>query len=182
MGILRKLLPLLVLLLAALAILAGVGWLRPADHTAACRAVLRTQPEEVWKRVAAIEEWPEWVSAFESIRPRPDRDGHPAYEVATEFGDAELVVEERDEGGAMRTFLDGGSFRGRWTWELVEVPAGSQLTITERGTVDNPLLRGLMMFTDPHASMRGFLEDLGRELGCECSVTDVEVSPEGQGA
>lgn len=180
MGILKKLLPLLVLLLAALALLFGVGWLRPAQHIAACRGVLRVDPDQVWARVVDVDAWPTWVSAFDAVRPRADEDGHPSYFVETEFGEAVLIVEQRDS-ERMVTFLDAGSFEGRWAYELSAVPAGSQLTITETGTVSNPLMRGLMMFMDEHASMRGFLEDLGAALECDVSVTEVEPDQESVG-
>lgn len=178
MGILKKLLPLLVLLLALAALLFVAGWFRPERHAARTRGVYRVPTEKVWERLANVQVWPSWLEAFHTVSSRPDVDGHDAYSVGTEFGDAVLVVEHQDDSGRLTTLLDAGAFQGRWIYELKDVPAGSELTITEIGDVGNPFLRGVMMFKDPHESMRDFLTDLGRALEVEPSIEDIDVSVE----
>jgi hypothetical protein len=65
----------------------------------------------------------------------------------------------------VKEILPGGFFHGSWTWELAGEGDGTQLTITERGTVENPFFRGMMIFHDNTKSARLYAEALGKRLG-----------------
>jgi hypothetical protein len=59
-------------------------------------------------------------------------------------------------------------FSGAWTFELTPVDGGTLLSITERGTIDNPLVRFVShTFLDPADTTETYLVDLGRHLGEE---------------
>jgi hypothetical protein len=65
----------------------------------------------------------------------------------------------------IKEILPGGAFHGSWTWELAPEGAGTRLTITERGTVENPFYRGMMAFRDEAKSARDYAAALARRLG-----------------
>jgi hypothetical protein len=74
------------------------------------------------------------------------------------------------------TEVDGGAFRGRWTYELEPADDGTRLTITEEGQVTNPLFRAFMMFHDNHATMFEYHRALGERLNVEVVAETVEAT------
>lgn len=99
-----------------------------------------------------------------------DREGVQIWRLHSGFGEMRADV-TLDPPHRFGVGLDGGSFRGRWDYELEPVGSGTRLTVVERGVIDNPLVRGMMCFSDPRASMRRFLRGLATRLGEE----DIEI-------
>jgi hypothetical protein len=53
--------------------------------------------------------------------------------------------------------MNAGGFRGSWSYELTATPeGGTTLVVTEKGEVDNPVFRAMMIFMDKHATMMAF--------------------------
>jgi hypothetical protein len=152
----------------------GVGLLVPADHAARCTVLIRKEPAELWTTVVDFERWAEWNAGIERVVPGPSRDQNDVWLVTADFGEAELEVTKLNEPTELETRMSAGSFTGTWTYEFLEVPAGTTLTITERGTVSNPLFRTMMLFTDEHGSMKDFMLALGTEHGLEVEPREVD--------
>ena len=66
----------------------------------------------------------------------------------------------------------GLPFGGRWEYSIVGQGSASQLTITERGSVYNPIFRFISRFIMGHtASIETYLRALGRRFGNEPTPT-----------
>ena len=133
----------LVVLIAAVA---AVGYLLPVGHVASRSAELNAPPEQVFTLVSDVKNYGSWwpegtetkVAIVESVPPS-------------------RFVTKIDEPGA--------PFGGTWTMEIVPVPTGSRLTITERGEIYNPIFRALARFVFGYDStMQGCLAAAQRRL------------------
>jgi hypothetical protein len=144
-----------------------VGLLRPAGHVAATRAEYLAAPAEVWSAVSDWERWGEWQPEIRTVERLDDRNDHPVLMTSGSWGNMPMEIMESDAGRRFVTELDGGAFRGRWTYELERTERGTMLTITEEGEVTNPFFRALMIFHDNHATMFDYHRALGSRLGVE---------------
>ena len=148
-------------------ILFVVGSTRPKDHVASIRVRIAAPDSAVWAAVTAFERMPDWFSEVKSVERIADIDGKPAYH--ERYGGGWVmttVIREKAEGVRLvREILPSGAFSGSWTFELAPDGAGTSLTLTERGRVENPLFRAMMMFGDNRKTMRQYVAALGRHLG-----------------
>lgn len=168
---------------AAAVVVLIVGVLRPSGHVAATSAEYAAPPEEVWSAVADWERWSEWQPEIRSVERVDDRNGHTALMTSGSWGDMPLEIVTSESRRLFVTEIDGGAFRGRWTYELAPSERGTQLTITEEGEVSNPFFRALMIFHDNYATMFDYHRALGARLGVEViGETVVERDVEGQEA
>jgi uncharacterized protein YndB with AHSA1/START domain len=142
-----------------------IGLLQPASHTVAHTVVLAAPPEQVWATIADFERQPEWVPQITRVERLPDRDGHASYREDFDGFEATTVVTQADPPRRLvKEILPGGAFFGSWTWELAPEADGTRLTITERGTVNNPIFRAMMLFSDKSRSAREYAKALARRL------------------
>jgi uncharacterized protein YndB with AHSA1/START domain len=161
------------LLLIAVGILAGlvgvaavVGALRPKTHTAVHAVVLAARPDRVWTEIVDVERQPEWVPEVTKVERLADRAGKPSYrEHFGQFEATTVVTVSEPPRRLVKEILPGGPFYGSWTWELVPEDEATRLTITEQGTVPNPLFRAMMIFHDNSKSARDYADALARRLG-----------------
>lgn len=164
----------LLVVVALVAAVFVVGLLRPAGHVASVRAELSAPPERVWETVADFESWGEWVPDVDRMERRPDRDGNQIWLTVGEWGELPTEVQVWEPPRRLKTYVDGGAFRGYWTFEIEAAGEGSRVTVTEEGWVDNPLFRAMMIFHDNYASATAYLRALGARLGEE-EVVPVQV-------
>jgi hypothetical protein len=63
------------------------------------------------------------------------------------------------------------AFGGTWTYELRDDRGGTEITITERGEVYNPIFRTLSRFVFGHtATIDAYMKSLSRKFGEPASV------------
>lgn len=153
--------------LAALVLLAaGIGALLDPDHVAARRAVFARAPAQVWATIVDFEHAASWrrdVSKVEVTRGDTVR-----FVEHTRHGATPMAVDELEPERRMVVRIDDPAlpFSGSWTFELQPTDGGTALTITERGSVKNPIIRLLgKLFFDPSATATRYLEDLGTSFG-----------------
>jgi uncharacterized protein YndB with AHSA1/START domain len=160
--------------LVALAVLiVVVGALRPRTHVASRAFRLEKPPADVWAVVSDLARLPEWFSEVTRVERIEDIDGRPAYRetYGGNFTVTTVVREWEDQRKLVREILPGGMFYGSWTLELAPDGEGmTRLTITERGTIDNPFFRGMMVFHDNYKTMTQYAEALARRLGARMEV------------
>lgn len=165
----KKLALILVLLVAAaVAAVYLIGALQPLGHVASSQIRLSQPPDEVWATVSDFRGWPGWNSAVQSVRRGEDRDGKPVWVVVGEWGDLPSIVEVFEPPGKMVTRIPEGAglgFGGSWTYEIESDGTGSRVRITERGEVDSPLFRAMMLWWGQHETLEQFLRDLGKKFG-----------------
>lgn len=153
------------ILVALAALLYIVGSFQPKSHEATTRFLVAAPASAVWAQIAAIEKTPEWVPDIRKVERIADNAGRPSYQ--ENFGGFEattVIAVSEPPRRLVKEILPTGPFYGSWTWELEPFGAGTRLTITERGTVENPLLRSFMIFNDNRKSMRQFAAALGTRL------------------
>lgn len=157
---------------AALVVLVAiVGAFRPETHTASYTATIAAAPDTLWAAIADFERQAEWVPEVTGVERLPDRYGHPSYREHFGRFEATTVITQSDPPRLLvKEILPGGPFHGSWTWELAPEGEGTRLTITERGTVPNPLFRGMMVFHDETKSAREYAAALARRIGANLEV------------
>lgn len=157
-------------LIAAVLVTTAIGSLLPEEHVAMRTLTLRQVPQNVWRVITDFGSQPQWHAEMKSAARLPDRDGHEVWQ--EEFPRGMKIPLETIEADAPRRLVrriasDDLGFGG--TWEYLITPTtegGCQVTITERGTVGNPLFRFLSKFIFGHtATMEKYLTSLANKFG-----------------
>ena len=160
-----------VVLVTLLVLAAIVGALQPKTHTASHTVVLGAGPDAVWGVIADFERQQEWVPEITGVERLPARDGKPSYrEHFGQFAATTVVTVSEPPQRLVKEILPGGPFYGSWTWDLEPDGERTRLTITEQGTVPNPLFRAMMIFHDNTKSARDYADALARRLGVAIEV------------
>lgn len=163
---------LILIILAVIAGLAGVvaliGLFVPKGHIAARTAEFKTDSETIWATITDFAAIPSWQPAVKEMKRRPDQNGNPVWVQITRQGSMPMEVIAFEPPGRMVLKIadDSLPFGGSWTYEVVAVEGGTQITITENGEIYNPIFRFMARFIfGYHATMETYLKDLGRKLG-----------------
>ena len=151
-----------------LAAMALVGTAVERAHSATVTRVHPAAPEEVWARLAAVEEFPRWRTGVAGVEVR-ERDGDRvvAWTETTGFGPMPLRVVESDRPRLLvgRIDADDLGFGGTWTYRLEPEETGTRLSITEDGVIENPLFRFLSRFVFGYEkTLRAYQDDLARSF------------------
>jgi hypothetical protein len=150
--------------LAGIVLLAAVvGWMLPADHTATRRARYARPPAEVFEVVADFSSASSWRTGV-----RVEVLDDETFVEHTEEGPVRMRVASREPPTRLIVAIDDPElpFSGTWTYELAPVDGGTELVITERGSISNPLIRAMAAaFFDPGETARRYLVDLGAHFG-----------------
>ncbi len=163
----KWILVILAVVVVLVAIIFVIGSMKPRDHVASISFTVAQPDSVVWATVSDFEKVPEWNhDMVQSVRRIADVDGRPAYrEKYGGFEVTNVVREQVPNRRFVREILPEGSFSGSWTVELTPAGNATNVTITERGRVDNPFFRGMMAFSDPRATMLKYESALKRKLG-----------------
>lgn len=90
-----------------------IGLIVPRNQTQGSKTTLTAKPDQLYKVVADPATWSEWHPDVASIQERPERDGHPIWQVTDEHGrtfELEVMVAE-DPGAWQGTYtIDGTRF------------------------------------------------------------------------
>ena len=116
---------LLLSLLAVLGVVSLIGYSLPASHEASRSAEFRQPPEAVFALIADPRSYDKWWDGAD---------------VKTE------VVERTPPSRLVTKIVDETQFGGTWTFDVVPIPGGSRLTITERGEIYNLVFRALAKY------------------------------------
>ncbi len=157
--------------LLTLAVLAAVvlvvylmGRMLPLDHVASISGEIAAKPERVYGAITQLDKLTTWRSGLKKVE--VESSGNRYVEHA-DWGVMPLKILERTPFSKFVTEIDDPSlgFGGTWTFNIEATPAGSRLTITEKGFVPNPLFRFLSFYVFGHQkNVRTYLEDLTRHL------------------
>ncbi len=165
----------LIAIVVIAAVVVGMGWMIPAEHTATLAAVYSQPPDAVWTAITNWENFPAWRAGVEAVKPLPSSERQPAWVETSSTG--ELPLETLQAAPPRRLVLriasDELPFGGTWTYELTPVIGGTELRITEHGQIHNPFFRFMARFVFGYeATMEQYLTALGRKFGQEVSVTE----------
>ena len=125
-------------LIAIVGTIALIGYFLPVNHEASRSAEFGKPPEAVFALIADPGTYRSWWRGAD---------------VKT------AVVESVPPSRLVTKIVDETQFGGTWTFEVTPTPAGSRLTITERGEIYNPLFRALAKYAFGYTgTMESFLE------------------------
>jgi uncharacterized protein YndB with AHSA1/START domain len=160
--------------LGALAgVAAIIGARLPKEHVAWGRARYAQPPETVFAALADFTAATAWRADVKRIELLPVEDGRVRVREEGRRGTLPLEVEELVPPRRMVTRIADPDlpFGGRWIYEVVPDDGGSVLTITEEGEVHSPLFRFIARYVfGHHATLRGYLQALGRKFGEEVQI------------
>lgn len=145
------------------AVVVGIGALLPVAHVASRSADLRRPPPAVYALVHDVARYAEWWSDVSRVEMLDPVDGRVRFREHTSTGPIVMeITEARPDARVVTRIADPDQpFAGTWTFEITPIPAGSRLTITERGEVYNPIFRFLSRFVFGHtATMESYLRAL----------------------
>lgn len=154
-------------LTALVALMAVIGLCLSRDHVASRSQRFAVPREVVWNAIRDVARFPEWrgdVKTVDVLSPagglarfrEHGRHGAILYEITEDHAPARLVTRIAD---------DSLPYGGTWTLEIASVDGGSELTITERGFVKNPIFRFLSKTVfSPTATIEKYLAALQVKL------------------
>lgn len=160
-------------LIAAVGLVAVIGAMLPQNHVSTRAARFRRTPQEIWSAITNYSEFPSWRSGVKSVERLPDRDGHLVWLERTAHDAIPYeVVEFSPPDSAGKGRLVGKiadpklPFGGTWTYELSPADGGTELRITERGEVYNPIFRFISRFVMGQTkTIDDYLRALGAKFG-----------------
>jgi hypothetical protein len=153
-----------VLVVLALIVVA-VGYALPVAHVASSLASVPQAPDEVFATLSDVAHFADWrgdVTRVDVLSVGPLR-----WREHGSNGDITFVVVESVRPFHLVTRIDDKSlpFGGSWSYDLAPNGAGTNVTITERGEVYNPVFRFMSRFVFGHtATMEAFLAALGKRM------------------
>ena len=155
-------------LVSLVAVVAIVGWLLPVGHTASRTATIGRPPADVYALVADVASYSQWWSGVSKIEVLPAEPGVVRFREHMTSGAVVMEVVETvpPQRFVTRIADPDQPFGGTWSFEIAPDPAGSRLTITERGEVYNPIFRFMSRFVfGQTGTMERFLRALSARLG-----------------
>ncbi len=156
-------------LIAAVICATAIGSLLPREHVATRTLTVRQPPQSVWRTVTDFASQPQWHPEMKGVERLPDRNGHEVWQ--EEMSGMKIPLETIEAESPRRLVRqiasDDLGFGGVWEYSITPTTEGGcQLTVTERGTVSNPLFRFLSKFVFGHtATMEKYLTALANKFG-----------------
>jgi uncharacterized protein YndB with AHSA1/START domain len=150
------------------AIAYGVGARLPREHVATVRAHFRQPPDSIYRVLMDVATYPSWRSDVDRVEREPDRNGHIVWRERERMGglEYEFTVAVRPTRLVSAIITPDAGFTGRWIYQILPDADGTVLTITEEGTVENPLFRFLSRYLfGNYGSMETMLRSLGKRFG-----------------
>jgi uncharacterized protein YndB with AHSA1/START domain len=164
------------------------GGLVAREHQITRTVALAAPPAAVFAAIADLEAMPAWrpeVSRVERVPVPDDQDGLlPTYRALGVRGAVTWTVVEARPPARLTLRIEGAGpgFEGTWVFDVASASnvasvsdggsasdvasAGTQLTITERGEIENPLFRFLSRFVVGYGNgLDAYLAALSRHLG-----------------
>lgn len=155
-------------LVAIVLVVVIVGALLPKGHVASRRARFSAPPEQVFAVISDVGGTAAWRKDISRVELLPVEDGKTVFREQGAHDAITYRVEALDPPRRMQVRIadTGLPFGGAWTYELSPHGTGTELTITERGEVYNPIFRFMSRFVfSQHATIDTYLRALGDKLG-----------------
>lgn len=158
---------LVLLLLAALGAMWGVGSVMAAEHEASVESELPLLPNDLWDVIVDFEGSASWRPGIESVTHIEDRDGYAVFEEKSKWNTIRYQVEELETPRRLvMRIVDNQEFGGRWIFEIEPRPGGSSLEITEDGVIHNAVFRVLAKHVMGHDhALQDYMQALQHKLG-----------------
>jgi hypothetical protein len=158
------------LLVAAAAIMFGIGLMLPRDHVARVARTFPAPPERMAALIRNVEGQPIWRRDVRSIDVQERAPGRVRYIEHSRQGDITYDLREEEPSRLFRSTIADPDlpFGGFWTIAVAPNGTGSRVEIVEHGSVRNPLFRFFSAFVFGHdATAKAWLLDLGNTIGAK---------------
>jgi hypothetical protein len=179
----------LVLLVAVVAL---IGMMLPQDHVAARMVRVKQTPEQVFAIISDVEKVPTWRADVTRVEILPIDNGHMMFrEHGSDAVTYRVEASEPPRRRVVRIADANLPYGGTWTYDVMPVASAAvagasadagpvmvtQITITERGEVYNPIFRFMSRFVfSHHATIDAYLTALGKKLGESVTPESVPTS------
>ena len=125
-----------------------VGCLISRSHRSSRSVTLQQAPATIWEAISNLDRLPSWWMMLRSVEKLPKQDGKPRFRqtFANRRGkdnalELEVVESKAPERFVTRIADENAPFQGRWTYDIVPGDGGTRVTVTEDGSIGNPLMR-----------------------------------------
>lgn len=146
-----------------------VGALLPEEHIASRTLVTKQQPQALWDAINDHATEPQWRADVASVTSLGQREGKPVWQENYKDGNKVTLIttESKAPSRMVRELTDlEGPFSGRWEIDITPTPAGSNITVTEKGKVSNPFFRFVSKYIIGHTTfMERYLKGLAGKFG-----------------
>jgi len=135
---------LFIVLLAATAIVMGMGSRLPVEHRAVATAVVEAPVDRVWEMITDVQAQPGWRTGLKGVEMLPAGAEGPCWREVQAWVSMPLcaTASEAPRRRVVRIADQRLPFGGRWTYALeAEGPAATRVTITEEGTTGPAMWR-----------------------------------------
>jgi uncharacterized protein YndB with AHSA1/START domain len=159
------------LLILALVVVGGAylyGRTLPREHTASSTIVLVASADTVWSVIRNVKGATAWWSDLKSatrvsgaMRETWDEDMGP-------MGTIRIEISAEDPPRRLVTTILGAEeqgWGGTWTYTITSAQSTTEVTITEKGFVNSPIMRVFMGALGEHRTMDSYLRDLAGHFG-----------------
>jgi hypothetical protein len=146
-----------------------IGALTPADHRVSRTLTTKQTPDAVWSVINDHANEPSWRDDVASVASAGERNGKPVWQENYKDGNTLqlMTTESRPPNRFVREIAEEGPFSGRWEIDIEPIAAGgSNVKITETGSVSNPFFRFVSKYIIGHTyQMEKYLTNLARKFG-----------------
>lgn len=140
-----------------------VGVCTAKDHETSMTQSYDAPAKTIYELVRNYEDYPKWRTGVKSMT----RDGAARYVEESAHGKIPYRIVEELPNSRLVSKIDDANlpFSGTWTFEVSEQNGKTQLRITERGSVPNPVMRFFSAYVFSHErTIRTYLEDVARKV------------------
>jgi hypothetical protein len=156
-----------VVVVAIIVLVVIVGTMLPRDHIARVTARVAGAPAPVWQTIADVADHAAWRTGVKRVELLPPVDGKTRWREHSSNGAILMIADRVEPPHRFVTRIADDKLPFGGTWEFVVEPSGdgaSVVTITERGSVYNPVFRFMSRYVFGHtATMDAYLRSLGRK-------------------
>jgi uncharacterized protein YndB with AHSA1/START domain len=151
-----------------------IGAFLPKEHVVTRTLETRQSVEAVWEAISDFGAQPTWWKDVREVTRVEDRDGHDVWrEVHDQMTLTMETIEADPPVRLVRRIVDEDlGFGGEWEYVLTPTPSGSRLTVTEHGTVSNPVFRFMGRFVvSQTATIDAYLTALAAHFNEEAQIS-----------
>ena len=119
------------------------GLATPRDHAVARAIELPVQPDVVWTTIRDIAQYSDWRHELDGADVVDTDQPQPRWRETTSRGSMTfgITVDEPPRRMSARILDDDLPFTGEWCWSIEPSGDGTRVTLTEQGSVPNPVFR-----------------------------------------
>jgi hypothetical protein len=152
-----------------------IGALTPADHRASRMLRTKQSPEAIWNAMNDHANEPSWRDDVASVVSAGEKDGKPIWQENYKDGNTIqlMTTESRPQNRMVREIAEEGPFSGRWEIDIQPTGTGSNVRITEIGSVSNPFFRFVSKYVIGHTyQMEKYLTNLAKKFGEPADIVE----------